>query len=165
MCRSLLLRASALALLALAAPALGNWWTPQDVARFKVMTDKVVAQHGAYEPLPGKKINGELTPGENTGDLVGINIAHDAWKLSLNGKNPKAITGWTGEQRFYLGFSQVWRQKYRDAMMLQQLTPDLHSPVNFRPYVVRHLDACYAAFDVKQGEKYYLSPADRLRVW
>ena len=86
MCRSLLLRASALALLALAAPALGNWWTPENVARFMVVTDKVVAQHGAYEPLRGKKINGELTPGENMGDLVGINIAHDAWKLSLNGK-------------------------------------------------------------------------------
>jgi putative endopeptidase len=144
---------------------LADWWTPQDVARFKVMTDKVVAQYGAYEPLPGKKINGELTLGENMADLAGINIAHDAWKLSLNGKKPQVIDGWTGEQRFFLGFSQVWRQKYRDAILLQQLTTDPHSPGNFRPYVVRNLDAWYAAFDVKPGEKYYLSPADRLKVW
>ena len=144
---------------------LADWWTPQDVARFKVMTDKVVAQYGAYEPLPGKKINGELTLGENMADLAGINIAHDAWKLSLNGKKPDITDGWTGEQRFFLGFSQVWRQKYRDAILLQQLTTDPHSPGNFRPYVVRNLDAWYAAFDVKPGEKYYLSPAERLKVW
>ena len=144
---------------------LADWWTPQDVARFKVMTDKVVAQYGAYEPLPGKKINGELTLGENMADLAGINIAHDAWKLSLNGKKPDIIDGWTGEQRFFLGFSQVWRQKYRDAILLQQLTTDPHSPGNFRPYVVRNLDAWYAAFDVKPGEKYYLSPVERLKVW
>ena len=144
---------------------LADWWTPQDVARFKVMTDKVVAQYGAYEPLPGKKINGELTLGENMADLAGINIAFDAWKLSLNGKKAKAIDGWTGEQRFFLGFSQVWRQKYRDAILLQQLTTDPHSPGNFRPYVVRNLDAWYAAFDVKPGEKYYLEPGERLKVW
>lgn len=144
---------------------LADWWTPQDVERFKVMTDKVVAQYGAYEPLPGKKINGELTLGENMADLAGINIAFDAWKLSLNGKKAKAIDGWTGEQRFFLGFSQVWRQKYRDAILLQQLTTDPHSPGNFRPYVVRNLDAWYAAFDVKPGEKYYLGPAERLKVW
>jgi putative endopeptidase len=144
---------------------LADWWTPQDVERFKVMTDKVVAQYGAYEPLPGKKINGELTLGENMADLAGINIAFDAWKLSLNGKKAMAIDGWTGEQRFFLGFSQVWRQKYRDAILLQQLTTDPHSPGNFRPYVVRNLDAWYAAFDVKPGEKYYLGPAERLKVW
>ena len=144
---------------------LADWWTPQDVERFKVMTDKVVAQYGAYEPLPGKKINGELTLGENMADLAGINIAFDAWTLSLNGKKAKAIDGWTGEQRFFLGFSQVWRQKYRDAILLQQLTTDPHSPGNFRPYVVRNLDAWYAAFDVKPGEKYYLGPAERLKVW
>ena len=144
---------------------LADWWTPQDVERFKAMTDKVVAQYGAYEPLPGKKINGELTLGENMADLAGINIAFDAWKLSLNGKKAMAIDGWTGEQRFFLGFSQVWRQKYRDAILLQQLTTDPHSPGNFRPYVVRNLDAWYAAFDVKPGEKYYLGPAERLKVW
>jgi putative endopeptidase len=144
---------------------LADWWTPQDVERFKVMTDKVVAQYGAYEPLPGKKINGELTLGENMADLAGINIAFDAWKLSLKGKKAKTIDGWTGEQRFFLGFSQVWRQKYRDAILLQQLTTDPHSPGNFRPYVVRNLDAWYTAFDVKPGEKYYLGPADRLKVW
>ncbi|MEY2882463.1 MAG: hypothetical protein RL490_187, partial [Pseudomonadota bacterium] len=144
---------------------LADWWTPQDVTRFKALTDKVVAQYAAYEPLPGKHINGELTLGENMADLAGINIAFDAWKLSLNGKKAKVIDGWTGEQRFFLGFSQVWRQKYRDALLLQLLTTDPHSPGNFRPYVVRNLDVWYDSFDVKAGEKFYLAPADRLKVW
>ncbi|PZN95654.1 MAG: peptidase M13 [Alphaproteobacteria bacterium] len=144
---------------------LADWWTPQDVERFKAMTDKVVAQYGAYEPLPGKKINGELTLGENMADLAGINIAHDAWKLSLKGTPARTIDGWTGEQRFFLGFSQVWRQKYRDAILLQQLVTDPHSPGSFRPYVVRNIDGWYTAFDVKPGEKFYLAPADRLKVW
>jgi putative endopeptidase len=144
---------------------LSDWWTKEDETRFKVLTDKVVAQYGAYEPLPGKKINGELTLGENIADLAGLNIAYDAWKRSLNGKPAPVIGGWTGEQRFFLGFSQVWRQKYRDPILLQLLTVDPHSPGHFRPYVVRNFDAWYNAFGVKPGEKFYLSPAERLKIW
>ena len=144
---------------------LSDWWTKEDETRFKALTDKVVAQYGAYEPLPGKKINGELTLGENIADLAGLNIAYDAWQRSLNGKPAPVIDGWTGEQRFFLGFSQVWRQKYRDPILLQLLTVDPHSPGHFRPYVVRNFDAWYNAFKVQPGEKFYLSPAERLKIW
>ena len=95
--------------------------------RFKEGTDKVVAQYGAYEPVAGKKVNGELTLGENIADLAGITIAYDGWKRSLGGKKPKAIDGFTGDQRFFLGFSQVWRQKYREPALLQQLVTDPHT--------------------------------------
>jgi putative endopeptidase len=144
---------------------LSDWWTKEDETRFKALTDKVVAQYGAYEPLPGRKINGELTLGENMADLAGINIAYDAWKRSLGGKPAKVIGGWTGDQRFFLGFSQVWRQKYRDQILNQLLTVDPHSPGHFRPYVVRNLDVWYKSFDVQPGTKFYLAPADRLKVW
>ena len=144
---------------------LSDWWTKEDETRFKALTDKVVAQYGAYEPLPGKKINGELTLGENIADLAGLNIAYDAWKRSLGGKTPPLMNGWTGEQRFFLGFSQVWRQKYREAILNQLLTVDPHSPGHFRPYVVRNFDAWYNSFNVKPGEKFYLSPEQRIKVW
>ena len=144
---------------------LADWWTPQDVTRFKALTDKVVAQYGAYQPLPGKNINGELTLGENMADLAGVTIAHDAWKRSLGGKPAPVIDGLTGEQRFFLGFSQVWRQKYRDAALLQQLVTDPHTAGHFRPYVVRNIDSFYTAFDARPGDKLYLAPAERLKVW
>ncbi len=144
---------------------LADWWTAEDVSRFKSYTDKVVAQYGAYEPLPGSHVNGELTLGENMADLAGLFVAHDAWRLSLKGTTPPVIDGWSGEQRFFLGFAQVWRQKARDAALQQQLTTDPHTPGNFRPYVVRNMDAWYSAFDVKPGTKYYLAPGERVHVW
>ncbi|WP_374942852.1 M13 family metallopeptidase [Sphingomonas sp.] len=142
-----------------------EWWTPQDVARFKVYTDKVVAQYGAYEPIPGAHVNGELTLGENMADLAGINVAYDAYKISLNGKKAPVIGGYTGDQRFFLGFGQVWQTKAREAAIRQQLTTDPHTPGNYRAYVVRNVDAWYPAFAVKPGQKYYLAPADRIKVW
>jgi putative endopeptidase len=144
---------------------LADWWTPQDIARFKVLTDKVVAQYGAYQPLPGLHVNGELTLGENMADLAGINVAYDAYHKSLGGKPAPVIDGMTGDQRFFLGFAQIWRQKYRDAALLQQTTTDPHTAGFLRPDVVRNLDAWYAAFDVKPGETLYLAPADRIKVW
>ncbi|GGE04353.1 peptidase M13 [Polymorphobacter glacialis] len=144
---------------------LADWWTPADITRFKALTDKVVAQYGAYEPLPGSKVNGELTLGENIADLAGITIAYDAYQRSLGGKPDKVIDGFTGDQRFYLGASQIWRQKYRDAAMLRGLTTDPHTPGNYRPYVARNFDTWYAAFGAKPGEKLYLAPADRLKLW
>ena len=145
--------------------SLNDWWTPQDVTRFKAYTDKVVAQYGAYEPLPGQKVNGELTLGENMADLAGITVAHDAWVISLKGRKPPVIDGFTGEQRFFLGFAQVWRTKTRDAALIEQLATDPHTPGNWRPYVVRNLDSWYTAFKVQPGTKYYLAPADRIKVW
>jgi putative endopeptidase len=144
---------------------LAEWWTPADVERFKGYTDAVVKQYGAYEPLPGTKVNGELTLGENIADLAGLTVAYDAYKLSLKGQPAPVIDGYTGDQRFFLGFAQVWRNKYREPFLQQILTTDSHTPGHFRPTVVRNLDAWYTAFNVKPGEKLYLAPDQRLRVW
>ena len=144
---------------------LTDWWTPGDVQRFKTYTDQVVAQYAAYEPLPGNKVNGELTLGENIGDLAGLTIAYEAYKKSLGGKEAPVIDGFTGDQRFVLGFAQVWRAKYRDPILLQYMASDPHTPGHFRPYVVRNLDAWYEAFNVQPGSKFYLPPEKRVKVW
>ncbi len=144
---------------------MAEWWSPEDVARFEKLTKNVVAQYGAYEPLPGQKVNGELTLGENIADLAGITIAYDAYKMSLGGKAAPMVGGYTGDQRFFLGFGQIWQTKYRDQNLLQRLTSDPHTPGHFRPYVVRNIDAWYTAFGVKPGEKLYLKPEDRARIW
>ncbi|TFI56559.1 M13 family peptidase [Sphingomonas parva] len=143
---------------------LAEWWTPADVERFKAMTAKVVKQYGEYEPLPGSKVNGELTLGENMADLAGLNIAYDAYRLSLKGKEAPMVDGFTGDQRFFLGFGQVWRNKYRDPLLLNILTTDPHTPGHFRPNVVRNFDPWYQAFNVRDG-KLYLKPEDRIRIW
>jgi putative endopeptidase len=144
---------------------LADWWTPEDVKRFTALTDKVVKQYAAYEPLPGTHVNGELTLGENMADLAGLNVALDAYHTSLDGKPAKVLEGLTGDQRFFLGFAQIWRQKYRDAALLQQVTVDPHTPGFLRPNVVRNVDAWYTAFGVKPGQTLYLAPADRIKVW
>lgn len=144
---------------------LTDWWTAEDVKRFEAYTAKVVKQYGEYEPLAGSHVNGELTLGENMADLAGVTVALDAYHLSLKGKPAPVLGGYTGDQRFFLGYGQVWRTKYRDANLLQRLTTDPHTPGNFRPYVVRNLDAWYAAFGAKPGQKFYLAPADRVKVW
>jgi putative endopeptidase len=144
---------------------LSEWWTPEDIKRFDSYTARVVAQYGGYEPLSGSKINGKLTLGENMADLAGVNVAYDAYKISLGNKPAPVIDGFTGDQRFFLGFGQIWRNKYREATLQRLLTTDPHSPGNFRPYVVRNLDAWYKAFDVKAGDKLYLAQADRLKIW
>ncbi len=142
-----------------------DWWTAEDVKRFGALTDKVVAQYGAYEPIPGSKVNGQLTLGENMADLAGINVAYDAYKLSLKGRKAPVIDGFTGDQRFFMGFGQVWQTKAREAAIKNQLTTDPHTPGQWRAYVVRNMDAWYPAFNVKPGQKYYLAPADRIKIW
>ena len=144
---------------------LSDWWTGEDIKRFTALTDKVVKQYGAYEPLKGTHVNGELTLGENMADLAGINVALDAYHKSLAGKPAKVLGGFTGEQRFFLGFAQVWRDKSRDEALLGQITTDPHTPGFLRPNVVRNLDAWYQAFHVKAGQALYLAPADRIKVW
>ena len=144
---------------------LADWWTPEDVKRFKVYTDQVVAQYGAYEPLPGARVNGELTLGENIADIAGLTVAYDAYRKSLGGKPAPVLDGFTGDQRFFLGYSQIWRQKYRDAQLQQQLATDPHTPGNWRPTAVRNLDAWYPAFDVKPGQKLYLPEDRRIHIW
>ncbi|HEX8534187.1 MAG TPA: M13-type metalloendopeptidase, partial [Allosphingosinicella sp.] len=139
--------------------------TPGDVQRFTALTKKLVQQYNKYEALPGKFVNGELTLGENIGDLAGLSIAYDAYKKSLNGQEAPVLGGLTGDQRFYLGWAQVWRQKMREPTLVQLLLTDPHSPTRYRTLVVRNMDPWYGAFDVKPGEKLYLPPEERVRVW
>jgi len=143
---------------------LSVWWSAEDIAKFKTLTDQVVTQYGAYEPLPGSKVNGALTLGENIADLAGLTIAYDAYKMSLGGRPAPVIDGFTGDQRFFLGYGQVWRTKYRDAALQQQLTTGPHTPGHFRPNVVRNFDPWYKAFNVRDG-KLYLPPEQRVKVW
>ncbi|HEX8571474.1 MAG TPA: M13-type metalloendopeptidase [Allosphingosinicella sp.] len=143
---------------------LAEWWTDTDIAEFKKLTDRMVAQYSAYEALPGKTVDGRLTLGENIADLAGLAIAYDAYRMSLNGVPAPVIDGYSGDQRFFLGFGQVWRTKYRDALLQQLLTVDSHSPGTIRPLVVRNFDAWYKAFGVRDG-KLYLPPEQRIRIW
>ena len=144
---------------------LTQWWTPADVAAFKARTDTLVAQYDAYEPLPGFKVKGGLTLGENTADLAGLSAAYDAYKMSLNGKPAPVIDGFTGDQRFYLGWAQVWRRNYREAALRNQLLTDPHSPSQQRVWVVRNLDPWYSAFRPQPGQKIVLTPEQRVRIW
>jgi putative endopeptidase len=144
---------------------LTDWWTQQDVTRFTALTDKLVKQYDAYEPIPGQHVQGELTLGENMADLAGLTVSHDAYVLSLGGKPAPVLDGFTGDQRFYLGWAQVWRTKYREPALRQQLLTDPHSPGPERVDEVRNMNPWYKAFDVTQGEKLYLTPAERVQVW
>jgi putative endopeptidase len=144
---------------------LAEWWTPEDVTRFKGFTDKLVAQYDAYEPLPGQRVQGALTLGENIADLAGLTVAYEAYKKSLKGRPAPVIDGLTGDQRFYLGWAQVWRTKYREQALRQQLLSGPHSPGAERTAIVRNLDPWYQAFQPKPGQKMYLAPADRVRIW
>ncbi|MEO7364909.1 MAG: M13-type metalloendopeptidase [Sphingomicrobium sp.] len=144
---------------------LSNWWTPADVAAFTARLDKLGAQFDAYEPLPGMHVQGKLTMGENVADLAGLTVAHDAYLASLGGKAPPLIDGTTGDQRFYLGWAQVWRRSYREANLRQRLLTDPHSPSEQRSAIVRNMDPWYPAFDVRPGQKLYLAPAERVRIW
>ena len=144
---------------------LADWWTNQDVERFDAFTNKLVKQYDAYEPIPGQHVQGGLTLGENIADLAGLTVALDAYHRSLKGKPAPVIGGLTGDQRFYLGWAQVWRIKFREPALRSQLLSDPHSPGPFRTATVRNLDAWYAAFGAKPGDKVYLAPADRIRIW
>ena len=144
---------------------LASWWTPTDIRRFTADTDRLVAQYDGYEPLPDQHIKGALTLGENIADLAGLTVAHDAYIASLHGKTPPVIDGFTGNQRFYLGWAQVWRVKYREPALRSQLLSDPHSPGKYRIDTVRNLGPWYAAFDVKSGDDLYLTPKSRVRIW
>ena len=148
-----------------ASGKLANWWTPADQAHFKAATQKLVAQYSAYEALPGLHINGQQTLGENIADVSGLTVAYLAYHKSLGGKPAPVIDGLTGDQRFFLAFAQSWREKTRDAATRAQVISDGHSPGNFRAQTVRNLDAWYDAFSPKPGEKLYLAPDDRVRIW
>lgn len=144
---------------------LENWWTPEDQAHFKEASKKLVDQYSAYEVLPRLKINGEQTLGENIADVAGLAAAFDGYKMALNGTSLPVVDGLTGDQRFFLAFAQSWRNKTREAALRQQIVVDGHAPARQRAQTVRNLDAWYDAYEAKPGDKLFLEPNDRVRIW
>ncbi|MDX1419821.1 MAG: M13 family metallopeptidase [Rubricoccaceae bacterium] len=145
---------------------LKNWWTDADREEFERRADLLVAQYSAYRPFEDAAIDGELTLGENIGDLSGLTMAHRAYRLSLDGEEPPVIEGFTGDQRFFMGWVQVWRIKHRDAYLRQLLRTDTHSPGQYRAVgPLAHIPAFYTAFDVRQGDALYLPPEERIKLW
>ena len=145
---------------------LRTWWNQDDERRFKELTDKLADQYQKFEALPGLSVNGRFTLGENIGDLGGLNVALEAYKISLKGKEPPVIDGFTGIQRFFLGFGQLWRSLIREGQLRRQVVADPHSPAEFRSNgPVRNMDEWYRAFNVKATAKLFLSPDQRVRIW
>jgi putative endopeptidase len=144
---------------------LSDWWTASDVKAFEAAGKALIAQYDKYEIFPGVNVKGEFTLGENIGDLAGLTVAYDAWRTSLNGQEPPVLNGLTGDQRFFLGWAQVWRRNYREANLRQRLITDPHSPSVQRANVVRNLDKWYEAFQPKQGDDLYLKAEERVRIW
>jgi putative endopeptidase len=145
---------------------LRDWWSAADHKNFAAKTQMLVKQYNGYSPLPGYNVNGELTLGENIADNSGVAIAYKAYKLSLNGKKAPVISGLTGDQRFFMGFGQVWRMKMREPQQIVQVKTDPHSPGQFRANgTMMNQPAFYEAFNVKPGDKMYLAPKDRVIIW
>lgn len=144
---------------------LANWWTPEDAAHFEAAGQRLIAQYGAYEPLPGLHLNGELTLGENIADVSGLAIAYAAYRKSLGGQDAPVIDGLSGDQRFFLAYAQTWRAKMREQILRQRVVTDGHAPARYRAQTVRNLDAWYEAWAVKPGQGLYLEPEDRVRIW
>ncbi len=142
-----------------------NWWTPADLKHFEAATAQLAAQYDTYKPFPDLSLNGKQTLAENIADVAGISAAYDGYKASLSGKTAPAQDGFSGDQQFFIAFGQNWGTKDREAALRQQVMTDEHSPGMYRAAEVRNIDAWYAAFDVRMGEKLYLAPADRVRIW
>ncbi len=146
--------------------AVRDWWTKEDAARFAALTDALGKQYAAYEAAPGVFINGALTMGENIGDMSGLEVAYEAYKMSLNGKPAPVLDGLTGDQRFFLSFAQAWRGAQRDDAIKTQVASDPHSPRRFRIIgPLRNLDAWYDAFHITPDSKFYIPPEKRVRIW
>lgn len=145
---------------------LRDWWTKADADRFIAATDKLALQVGSYEPLPGKHVNGKLTLGESIADVAGLTVAYDAYRVSLGGQEPPVIDGFTGDQRFFIGWSQIWARKYREDELAKRLKTDPHSPSEYRANgILRNMPAFQRAFDVKPGDQLYLPPEQIVRIW
>jgi len=142
-----------------------NWWTDEDRAAFDAKADKLAEQYSKYEPIPDNFVNGRNSLGENIGDVGGLAMAYHAYKLSLNGKEAPVIDGVTGDQRFFLAWAQVWKEKRTEQSMLNQLRGGTHAPGRYRAQAPRNHDAWYKAFDVKPGDELYLPEDQRVRIW
>lgn len=146
---------------------LNNWWTDGDLERFTELGNKLADQYSALEPLPGVFVDGKFTLGENIGDLGGVNVAYDGLKIFLkeNG-DPGLIDGYTPEQRFFISWGTIWRTKARDEAIKNQVKTDPHAPGHYRAYVpLQNVDAWYEAFDIKEGDKLYIKPEERVKIW
>ena len=147
---------------------LSDWWTTEDRTEFEKRTAMLIEQYNKLEPAetPGHSVNGAFTLGENIGDLGGLSIAYVAYKLARNGDEGPVIDGLTADQRFFLGWAQVWRCKIRPEAAMQRLAIDPHSPNEFRcNAIVRNLPAFYEAFDVSESDSLWMDPAERVRIW
>jgi len=145
---------------------LRDWWSDKDREEFQKRGAQLSAQYAGYEAMPGRFVNGDLTLGENIGDLGGLTVAARSYKMSLNGQPSPVIDGLTGEQRLFIGWSQVWRRNYRDEELGRRLMTDSHSPSHFRAMgTPRNIPAFYEAFDLKEGDKMFLTEDERVKIW
>ena len=145
---------------------LENWWTDQDRVAFEGLTKRLVEQYSSYEPLPGRKLKGDFTLGENIADLSGLAVSYKAFQLAKAGKEPEPMQGWTSNQLFFVGWSRVWQRKYREDELVRRLLTDPHSPSRYRANgPVSNLDAFYDAFEVKEGDALWKPEQERIRIW
>ena len=142
-----------------------NWWTPGDLAHFEASTQKLAEQYDTYRPFPDLAVNGKQTLAENIADVAGIAASYDAYRATLAGKTPPEQEGFSGEQQFFLAYGQTRAGKAREGALRQQVLTDPHAPAQYRAETVRNIDAWYPAFSVTAGEKLYLAPPDRVRIW
>jgi len=143
-----------------------KWWTDEDRARFDLKVAALGKQFDGFCPLKDQCVNGKLTMGENIGDLSGLSTAYTAYHLSLHGKPAPVIDGLTGDQRFFLAWAQVWKSKYRDEALVNQMKSNPHSPAMYRINgPLPNMSAWYDAFGVKKGDKLYVAPEQRVRIW
>jgi len=146
--------------------AIRDWWTDQDREEFNERTAELIAQFNAYQPFDDLSVNGEFTLGENIGDLGGISIGLLAYEMSLEGGEPPIIDGFTGVQRVFLGYGQIWRAKYRDEALRQRIMTDPHAPAKYRANgAIRNVPEFYEAFDIAEGDALYLPPEERVKIW
>jgi predicted metalloendopeptidase len=145
---------------------LRDWWTKEDADKFVARADMLVKQYDAYSPIPGMNVNGKLTLGENIGDLSGLAVAYKAYQLALGGKPAPVLDGFTGDQRFFIGWGQIWARNYREDELRKRLKTDPHSPSEYRANgILRNMPAFQQAFDVKAGDQLYLPPDQIVRIW
>lgn len=145
---------------------LRNWWTEQDKGQFQARGAKLIGQYNKFEPLPGVNVNGAVALGENIGDLGGMTVALKAYQLSLDGKDAPVMDSFTGEQRFFISWAQVWRTKFREEALRRQLSTGPHSPAHYRVIgVLPNIPQFYTAFDIKEGDAMYIAPEQRVKIW
>jgi predicted metalloendopeptidase len=142
-----------------------DWWTQDDFAHFEGAAARLADQFDYYKPFPDLAVNGKQTLSENIADVAGLLAAYDAYHLSVKGAAPATISGFTGDQLFFISYAQSWRAKMREPALRQRIVTDGHAPGEYRADTVRNLDPWYAAFNVKPGQALYRAPAERVRIW